>query len=68
VPHSHKDRAFQKKGGGGFSRKHNIQKKPEQMGISLRKKGALKAEIQGREATGMVVSSYAFLNNAPPKG
>src|SRR5215471_4104471 len=35
-------RVFQKKGGEGFSQKHNIQKKPEKLGISLRENRAFK--------------------------
>jgi hypothetical protein len=40
VPHGRDGHAFQKKGGEGFSRRHSIQKKPEEMDISLRKNRA----------------------------
>jgi Helix-turn-helix of DDE superfamily endonuclease len=42
--HGDNSRAFQKKGGEGFSQKHSIQKKPEKMGISLRENGAFNLE------------------------
>jgi hypothetical protein len=48
--------AFQTKGGEGFSRRSGIQKKPPEMHISLRQKGALKADTRGREATAGVYS------------
>src|SRR5262245_42014197 len=54
--HSLDSRAFQKKGCLVFSWMDTIQKKPQEMEISLRKNGALKAETQGRDAAGVVHS------------
>src|SRR5262245_5733809 len=49
------------KGSDRFSRRDSVQKKPEERERYDRKNGALKAETQGRDATGIVHSWCVLL-------